>query len=92
MALSAEHLFSDTETEIVEVTKTIRGKDCLFTVEVKANYSTWSESDNEGHSCTTTEFEGYETRIFDEDKKDFPKLTKKQKQEIIETAQEESYV
>ena len=33
MALSAEHLYSDTETEIVEVEKflTIRGKHCLFT-------------------------------------------------------------
>lgn len=92
MALSAEHLYSDTETEIVEVTKTIRGKECLFTIEVKANYSTWREYDNEGHSCTSTEFNGYETRIFDEDSKDFPKLTKKQREEIIETAQQASYV
>ena len=87
MALSAEHLYSDTETEIVEVEKTIRGKDCLFTVEVKANYSTWREYDGEGHSCTTTESNGYETRIFDEDKKNFPKLTKNQRAEIIKEAE-----
>jgi hypothetical protein len=91
MALSAEHLFSDTETEIVEVTKTIRGKDCLFTIEVKANYSTWREFDNEGHSCTSTEFNGYETRIFDEDRKDFPKLTKNQRAEIIQEAESKTF-
>ena len=87
MSLSAEHLFSDTETEIVEVEKTIRGKNCLFTIEVKANYSTWREFDGEGHSSTHTEFNGYETRIFDEDKKDFPKLTKNQRASIIQEAE-----
>lgn len=91
MALSAEHLFSDTETEIVEVEKNIRGKKHLFTIEVKANYSTWREYDNEGHSCTYTEFNGYETRLFDEDRKDFPKITKNQRSEIIKEAESKIY-
>jgi hypothetical protein len=87
--MSANHLYSDTESDIVDVEKTIRGKDCLFTVEVKAHYSTWREVDEDGRGYTHTEFNGYETRIFDEEK--LPKMTKKQKEEIILQAQEQAF-
>lgn len=87
--MSANYLYSETESDIVDVEKTIRGKDCTFTVEVKANYSTWREVDEDGRGYTHTEFNGYETRIFDESK--LPKMTKKQKEEIISQAQEKAF-
>jgi len=86
--MSATHLYSDTETEIVEVEKTIRGRDCLFRVEVVSNYSTWREVDEDGRGYTHTEFNGFESQIQeDEDFKNQPKPSPNQIEQIISEAE-----